>query len=633
MNSLGEFQKMIDESDFDVKDEEKIKNELRKAVESLQKAGDKQLLRNAELEQWAFAFGKDPVNGLTPKFSGTRKDSDGAEIPFDWPNQKEITKEDADYIFQRYKNCKNLFATTEYGLVLFYIGYLKDNREVIILLKNLVELSKRYYKNSLPDDDKKHYILSFVDTLRLAFTIANQRKGEASFKDEFKNLILFCTDVHNSWDVTHKSSLRSVIDLTDFAILYKRDYEELVSLEKYLDQNYRAALELSKTYNWGAIYICDVSQKLADKIRNEKYDWQTLTAEQYEAMIQPAFKIGNMAAVMFSEKALQIYKLKKNSVKVEELSKKYDELRRAFQMNETSFNLPEDDMKRIFDTIKKEVVEKTSQELVMYFALTPMFSSLEKVQETADQLSEQSVMASLFPTSILDKFGNTIDLFVSPEEKSEYQFYQAYDFMFQIASRTLMQLFMEAFKSGKLKSSDFIECFRKTWMGQKYDILYHGEIHEICPLDAIQPSIELYFSELEKWKANNEYVPGFICCTDSLVAKSEYILRFFCQRLGIATFVDKQKGNKIFKMERNIDEIFGSLEDKPEQPTGFEKEHLIYMKFILVKKMGYNLRHKVAHGLMDKYEYNLLNPLLMITIFLKLALYSIIPSSNDTENK
>ena len=109
------------------------------------------------------------------------------------------------------------------------------------------------------------------------------------------------------------------------------------------------------------------------------------------------------------------------------------------------------------------------------------------------------------------------------------------------------------------------------------------------------------------------------------MSKNEYILRFFCMLIGIPTFIDKVKGSNTFKMEKNIDELLRSLENRSDNLTGFETEHLIYFKFILSKKTGYNLRHKIAHGLMDLFEYSILNPLLMITIFLKLSIYSLKP--------
>jgi hypothetical protein len=49
----------------------------------------------------------------------------------------------------------------------------------------------------------------------------------------------------------------------------------------------------------------------------------------------------------------------------------------------------------------------------------------------------------------------------------------------------------------------------------------------------------------------------------------------------------------------------------------------------LTEKAGYNLRNKVAHGLMDNVEYGLEYPILAIIIILKLSNYQFVPTKNE----
>jgi hypothetical protein len=630
MNPLQELHKAIDESNWDVKQDDQINKAFQDTNKRLESLGEIDLIRKSEIERWVFAFSKDPYKGLSFKIAGTQKLEDGSEVPFEWPDKKNLTPQDVEHIWERFRNCKNLFAKTEYGLVLYYLDELKENRNVLNLINELAELAKEYYRKSI-GDDQNHYVLYFVGTLAHAFKIASQRKNDENINAEFEKLIGFTSEVHNNWNIKHPSTLRSIIDLTHFAIEYKKNFEQLVSLEKYLEQNYQAALEIAKSYNWGAIYICDVSQKLADSIGNQKFDWQTLKAEQFEAMVQPALDNGNMAAITFVENALQIYKATRNKSKVEELSKRYDEIRRLFRLGEIRQELPQEETQRLNDIIKKEVETKSPEQLVQILALTPMFPPLEVVQKTADTVYEQSTFTRLFPTSIIDKHGNTVEVFIDEEEKKKFEFWQSYDFSFQIGAQTLIHLFLDALKAKKISAESIVLFLDNSWIGKKYRLLYNGYEHEICPLDVVKPGIELYFTELEKSIADKEY-PNFICCTDSLVTKSEYLLRFFCMLMQIPTFIDKQKGSNRFKMEKNIDELLRSLKTSEENPTGFLEEHRIYFKFILSQKVGFNLRHKISHGLMDAFEYNALNPLLMLTIILKLATYSFKLSSNEHNN-
>ena len=45
---------------------------------------------------------------------------------------------------------------------------------------------------------------------------------------------------------------------------------------------------------------------------------------------------------------------------------------------------------------------------------------------------------------------------------------------------------------------------------------------------------------------------------------------------------------------------------------------------MLIAKPGYNLRNKIAHGLMDNIEYGLNHPILALIIILKLSNYEFV---------
>ena len=53
----------------------------------------------------------------------------------------------------------------------------------------------------------------------------------------------------------------------------------------------------------------------------------------------------------------------------------------------------------------------------------------------------------------------------------------------------------------------------------------------------------------------------------------------------------------------------------------FNPDDLLLFKFLLVEKKGYNLRHKVAHGLMHSSEYSIDNLHLLFICLLKIGMY------------
>ena len=74
----------------------------------------------AEIERQTFHFSKSPEKRLSFQVAGTQKMQDGSEISFEWPDIREFKEEDFDYLYKRFKTTKNIYAKTEYGLVLFY---------------------------------------------------------------------------------------------------------------------------------------------------------------------------------------------------------------------------------------------------------------------------------------------------------------------------------------------------------------------------------------------------------------------------------------------------------------------------------------------------------------------------------
>lgn len=624
MNPLEELHNKIDKSGWDIGNDDLINKAFQETNGLI--ADNSDLRRKSETEHLVFAFNKTAKKGLSSKMSGTKTLENGETVPFEWPDVNELTESDFAYIRERFNATQNLFSKTEYGLVLYYGGQMKKNREeALVLVKSLFELAKVYHDKIFQKEKEAHYVQYFQLALSNNLKIASERNSDKEVNDILTEMINFIADVHNGWDEKHESTLRIALDLTRFAVEYKKYFEKIVALDKFLDKNYAVAHHISKSYNWGAIYICDISQKLSDAIGNTKYDWQTLKAEQYILMVQPAIDMGNMAAVNYVESALTIYKQIKNAAKIDELSKKYEEVRKIFRFGEIKKEFPEEESTRITKVIKKEIETKSGRELVEVLTMTPMFPALDQIKENAKVLYESSVFSQFFPTSIVDKHGNTVEVFTDEAEKKKYQFWQAYELSFQVGSQTLTQLFIGGVKANKINYYEVINFIEVSWMGQKYPELYNGHQFEVCPLDAVKPGLKLLFDELELWKKDNTYQASFVCATDSLITKTEYLLRYFCKLAGIPTFTDKQKGTHKLKMEKNLDEILRSLEDKEDRPTGFSEEHRIYIQFILAQKAGLNLRNRIAHGLMDANEYGLTNTILALTIILKLSAYSFKP--------
>jgi hypothetical protein len=100
------------------------------------------------------------------------------------------------------------------------------------------------------------------------------------------------------------------------------------------------------------------------------------------------------------------------------------------------------------------------------------------------------------------------------------------------------------------------------------------------------------------------------------------MLRDICGFSGVTTYKFKtDKKGRTISQEKDIHELLY----EEEVTKLIDKDDLLFFKFLLVEKAGYNLRHNVAHSLMTFYEYNIHFMNLLIMAVLKFGKYDFVP--------
>jgi hypothetical protein len=287
-------------------------------------------------------------------------------------------------------------------------------------------------------------------------------------------------------------------------------------------------------------------------------------------------------------------------------------------LGEIRQEMPQDETQRILALIKKEVSESSEEDIIKTLLLTPMIRPLTDIKKMSEESTKDTVLLNMMPKSVLDKFGNRIAQYSTDDKRKEFALLQTYELHMQIARQTIIRYFIEALRADKLSSSGITNFLLQTWMGKETSRTINGEVVNFSYIQIVESGINSLFQELTRWKTDINYFPNFISATDSLVLKVEYFLREFCHFLQIPTFKPKPNDEAIV-MERNIDDI---LSDQIIKEILTENDHF-FIKFILTEKAGYNLRNKVAHGLMDNIEYVLDYPVLALIIILKLSNYQL----------
>lgn len=645
MNALEQYLTKIDESIYDSNDVHTINSEFQQVYKQLLEEGKEDIAAIADLDRQVFSvqksFDKKPdnekgiINGLSWQMSGTQTLKDGSQIPLYWPDVTKYTHKDFEYFEKRYNECKNLYAKTEYGLMVYFgekTATTRHNDFKRQLCNELFQLSKDYYTKADKGGEKNHYVIYFFHSLRMAFGIAKKSNLEL----ELINIIQYIFKTQQDWDITKEGTLRILLDLSGLLSDYFGLSNQLIDFKKVLDKNLEGAKELEKTYVWGAMYAIDRNISIEQKRNKPVVDLLTYKAKLYEKLAIDAVSKTNLACVSFAENALRIYQQIKLPDDISRLEKYYAELRGKFRLSEIRQELPKEHVDHMNERILKAVAENDENGIVHHFITSPWYDKIQNIKDRSIELSKQTVLLSMFPTSIMDKFGNTVDVFYTDEEKEKFNFWNSYTFNFQIGTQTMYRFFIEAYKAKKINYASVLSYLEGTWFNEVIIRNYHGQTAEVKPINTLKPGLKRVFEELDKFFADNTYPCEFVTVIDSLTLKVEGLLRYFCEKIGIATFKTRQKGSDKLVMEKLLDDLLSDIAHepplKPKQKTNFDEEDRILIKYVLAEKAGLNLRNAVAHSLMDIFEYSFEHVVVLFCIIIKLSKYKFIETKGENSD-
>lgn len=598
MNALEQFYIDLDNSDWDHHNEDAIISNL----SEVNKANLKSVEQSAKIERHVFLF-KEPIQkGLAPQYSETG-----------WPDTSCFNKDDFDYINSRFSNCINTYAKTKYGLVLFYAKEIEHNI-VSELLNLLFELLKLYLIKGKED---RFYIFSSQNVVTNLLHIAKRRKKEVIFK----NVVHYIFDVFQKWDINDAKfeNITSIFSRIYFD--HFNNVSEIIDLRIVLDKNYNFILkQTDKDYEtiWKALQLIDVSVKLSNKLKTEslKNKFLHLDARLNEKVAE--IRKGDLMEITFIEKAMRLYRILNDDENLKRLQEKYQNLRTKQNLNSAVFEPNQGFTDLLHQIIENEIKNKNEEEVIRTLSFTPMLEKLETIKKQSKSLKEEQPQYRFGTHIISDKFGNTLAVFStnSEEDKKQISLFNTYKSHLDFSSITIVNYFLHAYQVKKITADGITNYLSNSWLGESAVRQINNVNHNFSYIKSIQPSLSIFFDELKKWQSDKEYHPNFIPIIDSLILKSEYLIREICYKLKIPTFRPKDaKKEPGIVMEKTLDHLLNNLKG-----IILEDDHF-FLQFVLTNKVGYNLRNRIAHGLMDDFEYELKHVLLAIIIILKLSNY------------
>ena len=630
MKTLQEYYTTIDSVEFEGLTDESVIGLLPHL------SPDEADFKHTVLENTAFMIRKsldikeDPENGtvrgLSWRYQGENKDEQGNETDFYIPDVTSLTLQDYEYFEQRFQKCSGLFPKTEYGLLVYFgqkTSYSKRNEFKKELADKLMELAQIYWDKALDRGEKNYNFLRYFPILRTAFSIYLEAKLTADVDIVCEKVI----QQHTDWDISRKDTLRGILDLTRLMAESFSVFKNRISFENIIIKNLAAAREIEKTYTWGTIYIVDSCIGIRQKLNADFKDLLRYKAELFEKMASERSE--NLVRIQFIETALRLYQGLGDSAKIKELETAYTETRAKIEMNhETLCEYPNEYVQRRTNMIQELVKDADDVTITTNIATNAWFSSIEDIRQMANNIERQSLLTTMAATKILDKYGNTIDIYTSEEEIQEMHFWESFGISFQVGIGALHEYIIEAYKTGKFTYANVLSYLESTWYNDPIIHTYHGKEVELRVLDVLKPGLKKCFEELDyafQDIKNNYY--DYVIVVDTLTLKIETILRFLCERLGIATFKIRNKGGEKLVMEKLLDDMLSDLQDSPQKQTGFSEYDRLMIKYALTPK-GHNLRNRVAHGLMDLWEYSFVDIVILLYLIIKLSSYKFSPKIN-----
>lgn len=642
MTNLETYLHQLDHTEFDFRDVTTIKSELDKLVEQLSTEGDNDAAYLAQLNSAVFSIRKSfrytdnaddgHVRGLGWSFRGERTLEDGSTEPLFWPDVTKLSDSDFEYFEKRYKEAINLFIKTEYGLLVYFGGktsYAKDRRFKEELAKSLCQLSTDYVRKRNNHDG---YIQHALLTFELALGVAIESKLNAIIE----KLILYAEGLIIESNFSQNNELQTVVSYTQLLSKYFKEAKKIVDFDRIIAVNYSLAKTSEKTDLHNSLFIADLCIKIAQQINKDRTEYLAYKAALYEKLAIESEANSGMVVLHYAEKALQLFNELKRKEDIIRLEDYYGRIREKVEMQEHYIEMPDEYTESLQKEIDKRVTESTEEDLLLYFIQTPWYRTIEKINQLAEEMRQHNVMKSLIPVKIVDKFGNTVEEYITDEERRNYDFWETYGFHFQLGSQTMHQFFIRAYEEKKLTYETVMAYLETTWLNDEFNRSYNGLNLKVKPLETIQPCLYRLFDELGRAMADGEYHYDYVTVIDSLTLKIEGILRFFCEKIGTPTFKPRQKGNQKVVMEKLLDDLLADVANqpkwKPEQITGFDEEDRIMIKYVLTEKAGLNLRNKVAHGLVDLFEYNFQLIVILFSLIMKLSKYQFVERNGDESN-
>lgn len=524
-----------------------------------------------------------------------------------FPDLNNFNEKTFEYLQERLHSTENVLLKSRYSTILWNSPK-KHGKYAKIAVDSFIDLIK-IYESKDKKEDKKNYDIDIVETVKNAYKIALQSKYKVNeSKSEIKRLI-------NQFKIGNSLWRLSLVELMldDRRNFTKNDFNGISDVLWKLSKSLIKSNDIH-----GAIKVLEIGVKVENRVSEGKYDWLMEIAKSYEILMETAESKGDSTAIYFCEKSLEYYKKTEEEIKISGMEKKYNSLKNLQKLKKIEAPV---DLSETFKRIRKfvkDLMKEDSNKVIKYLMYSNhILPKRREIEKFIEELHEHSIQ-KISPVAVLDQSGYVAQRFSEPDEIKYHAILGQFKNELEIYTINLLnEIFLTAIVENKL-SYDILWNYLidNSWFGKTIQKSVNNETIKYNWLDVISPSLYEYFYQMDYYLLNPSTPPNLVLVIDSLVLKIEGLLRDICQNSGITTFYQTQdKKNRNITREKDIDAL---LREDPIEDL-FTEDEILFFKFLLVEKAGYNLRHKIAHSLLRHDEYYVGIAHLLLLILLRLG--------------
>ena len=582
------------------------------SVTNLDRDKSKEEIQNLGLEKTVFSFVLDE-SSLKPRYSYT--DEQGHLISYPTPNL--LSKKDIEKIDAKFRLSTSNIVKAHFGQFLWINGkrhtdYIEKAIAGYMGLINDLLVQNKVDKVGKKRNARYHYVRTLLSQL----IFLSQKKRDIS---SVRQIIL---DAIKDPDHEFMYYSLALLMLETRKVFENKDYDLLVPMCLEYVENQKNPFQKISFYELGA--------KIEHRQNTNSINWTKLIGQQYELL---ANERKDLAGITFANKAARYYKEAGELEASERMAKLYKEKSNAKELGNVQSEIDITDYVKSVDKIIEKLYNSSIEEIIEFIRQSDhIIPQKEFIDDIVVSASKANTMRFFMGTQVYDSNGHIAQHFNTKEETTYLLTLENYHQIMKIRFEVFVnRLIVKLFDREDWTADNFLKIWEKvSWFGQEiHKPLNSADSIKYKLIELISPGIVNYFGEIKKYKEDNEYQPNFILSIDSLTLKIETILRELCILIGVRTFyIRKDNSNREVTKEKDINMLL--REEKLVQFLG--EDVTLYLKALLVERLGKYLRNKVAHGFLFPIEYkNFTTVNKVLVALLKLSMFEITGSINDKE--